>query len=994
MRAVPVALATLGAAPLVLVGLEWLGLLELALVRFERPLLALVTAPLVALIARRLGLLPSRMSSSRRVLVELTAAVAALAATFAVLGVEVGRVLDRLVVIVAVDRSRSMDLVPGAEARIGTELLAAETGMREGDRIGRLVFGGTTAIEDPVREKSSLPSPQRAEISRDGTDLGAAIRRSLAAVPPDSAARIVLLSDGVATRGDTLAATLSATALGVPVDVVPFDQSSIPNVRVVSLRLTSRAAQGEALDLKLITESAADTGVEVRVYRDGELIRRGPTRIARGQDVVSLRETAPGPGLHRYEVEVSALDPSSDQAPDDNRAVGFVRVKGPSTALVLADTAARAEPIATALRDAAFEVQVAGPSEIPSDVAGFARHDLIVLGSIQAVDFADTQFEALRTYVRDLGGGLLLLGGDRTMGPGGYARTSVEELSPLSFDLKQERRRASLAEIIAVDYSGSMAADAGGRTKLDLANEAAVRSADLLGTGDRLGVFHVDTTVRVTVPLAPLTDKADIAQRIRSVATGGGGIYVDLTLDAAYRALAAESTQLKHLLLFADGSDAEERNNAPALAARAKARGITTSVVALGRGPDVPALDRLASIGGGRFYLVEDATRLPAVFAQETVIASRSAINELAFTPKLALPGPSLRGVDFAAAPELQGYVVTIPKGRATVHLRGPEDDPILATWAVGVGRAAAFTSDYSDGWGRAWTDWNGAARLFGQLGRELARRADDPRVRLETDTVGGELSIRVTALDTSGQGELFRRFRAKVGGPDGFAREVSLEAAGAGSFAARVPLFRPGPYVTTVIDEATGEPLATTGAALPVGEELRPTGTDRALLARIAGISGGKVRSTLAGIFAERDLDRRAYQNLDFFWFLLGSSALLLSVAARRLSLRVPAFLRLRPRPAPGNATQERAQKPSTLDALRAARERHDAARERDGAPPLSRKLPLPPAASPASSAAEGSAAGRAVTPATRTSSRPAGKPQSAAEILLERRRRRERGH
>ena len=980
-RPLPLLLALLGAAPVAVAGVEWSGLAQLDALRFERPVLSLITAPLLLLIAWRLSALPERMGSLRRGLIESLAGIAATAAALTALGLEVGRPLERQVVIVAVDTSRSIDLVPGASARIAAELLAAETSMREDDRIGRVVFGATTAIEDPPRTKSALPNPQRADVARDGTDIGAAIRQALAALPPESAARIALLSDGVATRGDALSAALSATTLGVPIDVVPLDQGQIPNVRVASLRVTPRAARGEALDLKLVTEASADSEIEVRVYRDGELVRRGPTRIRQGQDLVALREIAPGPGLHRYEVEISALDPGRDQAPDDNQGVAFVRVRGPSTALVLAETAALARPMAAALESAAFEVSIGTQGATPADVAAFARFDLVVLAAIEAAEFSPSQLDALRTYVRDLGGGLLLLGGERAMGPGGYAKSPVEELSPLSFDLKQERRRASLAEIIAVDYSGSMSARSGDRTKLELANEAAVRSAELLGAGDRLGVFHVDTSVQVTVPLAALTDKAEIARRIRAVDTGGGGIYIDLTLRSAYGALGAETTQLKHLLLFADGSDAEERANAPALVARAKDRGITTSVVALGNGNDVAALERLASLGGGRFYLVEDAARLPAVFAQETVIASRSAINEVSFVPRLGLPGPALQGVDFSAAPPLSGYVVTIPKGRASVHLSGPENDPILATWSVGIGRAGAFTSDFGDRWGRSWTAWEGAARLFGQLGRDLARRADDPRIRLEADTSGGELSIRVQARDSGGNSDSFRRLRVKVGGADGFQRELGLEATGAGSFAAKLPLSRPGAYVATVLDDATGEVLATTGAALPLGEELRPTGTDRALLSRLAQVSGGKTRTTLAGIFDDRQQRRHAYRGFDSWWFVLGAGALLGSVAARKLSLSKPAFLRRKAAPVADEPTPA-AVASSALDALRVVRQRRvpssaPAAHELTA---LERR-PVPGVASKPQNRPGGT--GKPATP----------KAQSAAEILLERRRRRERG-
>ena len=58
-----------------------------------------------------------------------------------------------------------------------------------------------------------------------------------------------------------------------------------------------------------------------------------------------------------------------------------------------------------------------------------------------------------------------------------------------------------------------------------------------------------------------------------------------------------------------------------------------------------------------------------------------------------------------------------------------------------------------------------------------------------------------------------------------------------------------PGAYIATALDEMSGEPVGTTGAVLTAGEELRPTRIRfRALLARIAELTGGKVRDTLAG--------------------------------------------------------------------------------------------------------------------------------------------------
>ena len=46
----------------------------------------------------------------------------------------------------------------------------------------------------------------------------------------------------------------------------------------------------------------------------------------------------------------------------------------------------------------------------------------------------------------------------------------------------------------------------------------------------------------------------------------------------------------------------------------------------------------MSRLGDGRFYLIEDASRLPAVFAQETVFAAKSSINEVVFNAAAGAP--------------------------------------------------------------------------------------------------------------------------------------------------------------------------------------------------------------------------------------------------------------------------------------------------------------------------------------------------------------------
>ncbi len=315
-------------------------------------------------------------------------------------------------------------------------------------------------------------------------------------------------------------------------------------------------------------------------------------------------------------------------------------------------------------------------------------------------------------------------------------------------------------------------------------------------------------------------------------------------------------------------------------------RGITTSVISLGRGSDSPELEVLSKVGGGRFYLIEDATKLPAVFTQETILAARSALHEVPFRATPVLPGAPTNGHRLRASSR--------PSRLRGGDAQAARDDPAGRSGGrSGAGdverghRARRRIHQRLQGsLGPRWPTWPDGARLFGQLGRDLARKADDPRVRLEADAAGGELHVRADVVGDDGRAQTFRRLVLHIAGPDGFTRDLPLDAVGAGRYGATLPLSRPGTYVATARDEVNGEPVGTTGAVITAGEELRPTGSDTALLERIAVLTGGHVRDTLAGIFDDRAARRFAYRSLVPTLILVAAMAMLLAVAARRIGV------------------------------------------------------------------------------------------------------------
>ncbi|MEN9579258.1 MAG: hypothetical protein RJA70_2267 [Pseudomonadota bacterium] len=980
-------------APLLYATGVWAGLYPEHYVRFVRPWAAPIPTFAVLFVTARLLWSHAAASPARVRLRDALLLGAAGSLGLGVAGIELGTPLDRLAILVAVDQSRSVDLVNDTSTRITRELQLAELSMRPDDKLGVLVFGSSARLETPLRRRDERPTPQTASIGRDATDLEQALRRALLELPSDARGKIVLLSDGVATRGDTLGGVAAAVAAEVPIDTVALDQRRIQNVRLVNLSGPTSVSEGETFDLRAVIEAPTEQELELRILADGEVIRTGNVRVREGSDVLNLRQIAQSSGLRRYEVQLSAKNPALDGLTEDNQRAAFVKVRGPTNTLILSADPSDARALEAALSDAQIQVTSSGLVATPSGVAELAAYDLVVLRDLPAHVFTPEQLDAFGAHVRAMGGGLLLMGSDKSLGPGGYGKTAIEDVSPVSFDLKQDRRRGRLAQVIAIDYSGSMAASAGKLTKLDLANDAACRSIELLSPGDRIAVMHVDTAVSWTLPFSEIVDKAKLQEKVRGVGSGGGGILVDLSLRAAYAALAAEKTNLKHVLLFADGSDAEQRDEAPNLVRAALAQGITTSVVALGQGSDVGALEVMSRLGNGRFYLIEDAQRLPAVFAQETILAARSALYETPFTPEPRATTGALRGVDFSQMPPLDGYVITIPKARTQVLLSGPEGDPILASWSVGVGRAGAFTSDYATGWGKAWANWPGASQLFAQLGRSLARASDDAQVRLQAVTRAGNLEV--SADIAGGFRDSYRRFEVNIAGPSGEVQRLPLSPSGPGRYSGRLPLERPGAYVASLVDLESGGVVGTAGAELHPSDELKPTGTDRGTLAQIARESGGQVRDTLAGLFHDRLGPRFSYRDISAQLLWIGAWLLLLSVAARRLSLPEPLLSlgaqlwRIRfgqPRSVPGSTHLST---PAALSVLAARQTRAPSDPLRvpsfsgaQSVPPPRRasRPPSGPALSPQTLSPESTTAASPVVPSVTK--------LTAAQVLLERRR------
>lgn len=862
------------------------------MIRFASPWLLGPALIVLVLIVWRVRLLP-RIYGGRRRWIQGAIVLAGLAAALAVGGLELGHRIDRLAVIYVLDQSRSV-----AENEDPQELLArmreANGAMEVGDRAGLVVVGAGAATD-------LLPSPDppfgtvRASVPRDATDLAAGLRRALADLPAEHAGRVVLISDGVENRGDALDVAAVAAGRGVSIDVLPIERAPAPEVAVERVRVPRTARPGEPIEIRVVTRASRETPARVRVTRGGATIAEAVTELREGHDLLVLRDEAPDAGVHRYEVLVEPLEEGLDVGRENNEGGAFLRVTGNSRVLVVAAEPPTAQALTRALRSSGMEAELVAPSGMPAGLGALAGYDLLVLSDVEARTFTSDQLTMIQSYVRDLGGGLLMAGARDSFGLGGYTGTPVEDALPARFDLRQRRDRLSLAMVIAIDKSGSMMmAAGGGRTKLDLANEAAARSALLLSAADRVGVMHVDTGVTWTQAMVSVEDPEAIASRVRAAQPGGGGIDVDVAMEASFDALRGEQTQLKHFLLFSDGSDSQQLAGTREMVRRALRDNITTSIVSMGNGTYTPELEHLSRLGEGRFYIVEDLNELPRIFTQETIEASRAALVQEPFAAVPASPSPVLRGIDFGGAPALGGYSVVDPKGRAEIVLEAKDEDPLLAVWQHGVGRSAVFTTDVGAEMGRPWLGWSGYGVLFDQLGRSLARSPEQSDAQVSLDIRNGIGRVRVEAVDQEGRYRNYLDLSGTVAGPGGQSAEVELRQTGAGRYEGTFDANAPGPYLVTV-GNGEGGLVGSAGSIRPSGEELRGEGTNHALLAQLAALTGGEVREGLGAVFTDRPPAAWAHDPM-WPWLLMATLLLmLLSVALRRLVLPEGLVSRLR---------------------------------------------------------------------------------------------------
>ena len=785
---------------------------------------------------------------------------------------------------------RSDSITPSMQADEERWLADALQHKAQQDQAAVISFAGEPVVD---RALSTDPDPPRLSPSNNtnpsATDIAAAVRAGLAVLPPSAARRLVLLSDGQENQEKADTAAALAAAAGVQLLAMPLESVRGPEVLVRALDAPSQLREGERFTVSAQLEANVATNATLYLMVDGRLVGNQDVNVQPGSSRFILPVEPLNSGHHVVRLQLQA---DADTLVQNNAAGAYVIVQGPPKVLVVEGTPGEGRFLVDALRTMGLTVDVTTPDGAALDASSLLSYASTVLVDVPAESMPAGRMLTLKSYVRDHGGGLLVVGGERAFGPGGYARTPLEDMLPVRMDLRGKSLSTSVALILVMDVSGSMGGGPGGASKMDLAKEAALAAVELLGEYDQVGLLAFDDHNQWMIQPSFASDLTPIEDAIGRMQPGGGTeIYP--ALKEAFDKLVPLDAKVKHIILLTDGE--APRGPYEELAKQMESAQVTLSTVGIGSDADTNLLQELAQLGHGRYYDGNDPFDLPQLLVKETQQVQRAAIVEEDFTPLPIASNPATEGIDVRQAPQLRGYVATTAKPQSTVLLASRQLDPVLSEWQYGLGRVMAWTSDVKNLWASRWLEWPDFGRFWAQVVKRTDRPPEDPNRQVTVKIEGDRARITLDAQTGAEQPERkylnFLPTQAVLVDPHGAQQHVPLPQVAPGRYEATVPVQSDGVYTLTATQtEPTGEQASqSSGFVVPYSPEYGLTGTDQTLLDGLVRRTGGKVISDPIDAFAHTLPSVGAPRPLWPLLMILLAVLVVADVGVRRVRISAP---------------------------------------------------------------------------------------------------------
>ncbi len=793
---------------------------------------------------------------------------------------------DGMIVVVA-DRSLSMPV--NGDERIKETLAFLKEQMPANASLGLVSFGRHARV-DMAPSRSSF-SGFSADLEPEGSNLAQGIEKALSLIPSESSGRIIVVSDGQWTGEDPRQVAFKAARRGIPVDFRFAGRNVMGDLAVTSLQMPGLLNPGESFVIRAMVFSPLEQNAELELSCNGKTINRFKRQLKPGSNTIVFRHTAPDASVVQYRLAV--VSDHEDAVPENNVAVAIAEIEGKKPVLVISEHDSTF--LTGVLQLAGQNVELKHPAAMSWNIETLAGYSAVIIDNVSANGITMHGMRVLAAWVEHLGGGLLLTGGKNSYGTGGYYQSPLEAALPVSLELRSEHRKLSLALMVVLDRSGSMAAPVrGDRTKMDLANIATAGCLEMLSPMDEFGLLAVDTKPHVVVPLGPVNQAASLRHKILRVESMGGGIYVYEGLSRAAQMLAGAKAKTRHIILFSDAADSEQPGTYWELLEKAGRAGITVSVIGLGteQDPDANLLKKIAASGKGRIFFTREPEELPRLFTQDTFVAAQSTfIDEksgIVSTGRIA----GILDEDLAISSELNGYNIVYPRPGAAVALATTDDNkaPILAAWQTGLGRVACYMGTTSAEYAATFLAADETSSLFAGLCAWLAadQRQLLDQLPVTQKIVRGRWQATMHLdpererdnLQENPKVTLLRSRKNEE--PEKVALTMNWDTAD--SLTASFQLSG-SEAVVALIDAGNGRNLRLYPMCMPYSQEYEPGGEGSGKLKEMAMVSGGRELIDLSGAWKSMP-ETVQFHSIAELLLLLAICLFVVEVAERRTSV------------------------------------------------------------------------------------------------------------
>jgi Ca-activated chloride channel homolog len=762
------------------------------------------------------------------------------------------------------------------------------------DAFSIVTMGKDAFLEKALAKQKLSVTEFNTKVDGSETDIESGIQFAASILPKDSGGRVVLLSDGNETIGSSKEGAKLLKNRKIELDSVLMERAIQEDMSITDLEVPPSMYKGEEAQISLTIDSNSSKNAKVRISVNNQDVLTENVAVKEGKNVYRFSYKVEETGMTVFKGEIAT---EHDTFIENNSMYSVSNVKG--TPKVLVVQGKESGQIDAILEGTGLLVDVIAPEKLPTVLSGYLQYQSIIFNNVPGTVISENQMNLIERAVKEFGTGFVMAGGDESFGLGGYFKTPIERLLPVDMDIKGKKEMPSLGLMIVLDRSGSMM---GG--KLELAKEAAARSVELLREEDTLGFIAFDDRPWVIVETGPLKDKKKTVEEILSI-TPGGGTEIYSSLEMAYQELEDLKLQRKHIILLTDGQSATSSSYEDLIAA-GKEKNITLSTVAIGSDADRGLLEDLALWGSGRFYDVIDASVIPSILSRETVMATRTYIEDNPFFPVMP-ENPDWSFLADGGVPQMNAYIATTPKQRASVPFMSEKEDPVLAEWQYGMGHTIAFTSDLSGKWSGDWPRWEKwPAFVSHMVTRTLPQYETEP-YRVSLDKKEGSTIVSLEAVN--GRGHTLPLETAVVS-ENGEQIATNTKLVAPGKYELSIP-DSSGMYFLNVkqTDETGNVHVYQTGFTVPYSKEYLLKGANKDLLKELVSMTGGKELSAEKDSFRPTVSQNYFKQPVSQWLILLAFLLFFVEITIRRFGTRrlLGSLLNKRVEPAGGTSRVER---------------------------------------------------------------------------------------